>query len=135
MQHAADTGHSFRESDLSILDKDQNWRSRGIRESIFIRALNPSLNRRSDRNDRCSLPTTYDSILTASIKKPPPPTPHSASETKTFTGDRRPGRRRRPPVNPSETVAVAQTETLPKQHHHMTTRRMARASEGDPGTS
>ena len=45
MQHAADTGHSFRETDIKILDSDSNWRSRGIRESTYIRALNPSLNR------------------------------------------------------------------------------------------
>ena len=35
IQHAADTGHSFRETDLTILDSDSNWHSRGIRESIF----------------------------------------------------------------------------------------------------
>ena len=34
IQHAADTGHSLRESDLTILDKDSNWHSRGIRESV-----------------------------------------------------------------------------------------------------
>ena len=137
MQHAANTGHSFRESDLSILDKDDNWRSRGIRESIFIRALNPSLNRRSDRNDRYTLPATYDSILTATIKQPPPPTPHDHLEKRTFTGDRRPGRQRQPHSSQDESSAVptAEPATIPKQSHQMTTRRMARASEGDPGTS
>ena len=84
MQHAANTGHSFRESDLLILDKDSNWRSRGIREIVFIRALNPLLNRRSDRNHRYSLPSMYDSILTATIQQPPPPTPHNDSEQRTF---------------------------------------------------
>ena len=137
MHHAASTGHSFRESDLSILDKDPNWRSRGIRESIFIRALNPSLNRRSDRNDRYSLPTTYDSIITATIKKPPPPTPHDRSEKRTFTGDRRQGRQRQAQSNQEEisTMPVAEPATIPKQLHRMTTRRMTRALEGDPGTS
>ena len=48
MQHAAETGHSFRENDHVILDSDDNWRSRGIRESVYIRALNLSLNRRSE---------------------------------------------------------------------------------------
>ena len=63
MQHAAETGHSFREEDLIILDTDDNWRTRGMREGAFIRALNPSLNRRSDRTDRYTLPATFDSIL------------------------------------------------------------------------
>ena len=139
MQHAANTGHSFRESDLSILDKDSNWRSRGIRESIFIRAINPLLNRRSDRNDRYSLPSTYDSILTATIKKPPLPTPHDRSEQKTFTGDRRPGRQKNPRSNqeepPKTTAPEAEATTMPKQVHQMVTRRMTRASEADPGTS
>ena len=137
MQHAANTGHSFRESDLLILDKDSNWRSRGIRESVFIRALNPLLNRRSDRNDRYSLPSTYDSILTATIKQPPPPTPHNDSEQRTFTGDRRPGRQRNTRSSQDEppTIPVVELPTIPKQIHQMTTRRMTRASQGDPGTS
>ena len=137
MQHAANTGHSFRESDLSILDKDSNWRSRGIRDSVFIRALNPVLNRRSDRNDRYSLPSTYDLILNGKIKRPPPPTPHSDSEQRTFTGDRRPGRQRNSPSSQDEppTIPVVEPTTIPKQIHQMTTRRMTRASQGDLGTS
>ena len=136
MQHAADTGHSFRDSDLSILDKDSNWRSRGIRESVFIRALNPSLNRRSDRNDRYSLPATYDSILTATIRKPPPPIPHDHLEKRTFTGDRRPGRQRQSNSNQDRTATtISEAVTIPKQFHQMTTRRMARALEDDRGTS
>ena len=106
MQHAADTGHSFREEDSIILDTDDNWRSRGIRESVFIRALNPSLNRRSDRTDRYTLPAVYDSILKAAIKPPPPPPlPHQPGEKKFFTGDRRQGRQRR--VNENETIATS----------------------------
>ena len=140
MQHSADTGHSFREKDLKILDSDSNWRSRGIRESAYIRALNPSLNRRSDRNDRYTLPSTYDSILKSSIKPPPPPTPHSHEETKTFRGDRRPGRQREPAAIETTSPKVVSVSTPPPtaspiQLHHMTTRRRARASEGAAGTT
>ena len=140
MQHSADTGHSFRENDLKILDNDSNWRSRGIRESAYIRALNPSLNRRSDRNDRYTLPSTYDSILKSSIKPPPPPAPHGQNETKTFRGDRRPGRQRDPATtettSPKVVVSLASSpSTASPPQHHMTTRRRARASEGAAGTT
>ena len=133
MQHAADTGHSFRKTDVSVLDKDANWKSRGIRESIYIRALNPSLNRRSDRNDRYTLPSTYDSILKAAIKTPPTPAPHGKNERKTYTGDRLPGRQRLT----SENAAIGETNSQPIPHipHPMTTRRRARASEGAEGTT
>ena len=143
MQHAADTGHSFREQDMIILDSDDNWRSRGIRESIFIRALNPSLNRRSDRNDRYTLPATYDSIIKGTIKPPLNPLPHLPSERKTFTGDRRPGRQARVTETPAPTAAAAaapETTTtiaktiIPASGHHMVTRRMARISAGDGDT-
>ena len=137
MQHAVETGHSFREDDLVILDSDDNWRSRGIRESIYIRALNPSLNRRSERNDRFTLPATYDSIIKGTIKKPLAPLPHQASERKTFTGDRRPGRQRRTTetsltatTTTTTTTTTAKTVIAPSGHH-MLTRRMARASAGD----
>ena len=142
MQHAAETGHSFREEDLTVLDSDENWRSRGIRESVYIRALNPSLNRRSERNDRYTLPATYDSIIKGTIKPPPAPRPHQPSEKKTFTGDRRPGRQRRETEAPtattttttsSPTTTIAKT-VIPTSGHHMLTRRMARASAGDGDT-
>ena len=139
MQHAADTGHSFRETDVEILDTDANWRSRGIRESAYIRALDPSLNRRSDRNDRYTLPSTYDSILKSAVKNPSLPTPHGRNESKTFQGDRRPGRQRTitPTTQPAaaETAATTTTATDSQPRpHHMTTRRRALASVGAAGT-
>ena len=134
VQHAADTGHNFRETDLTILDTDSNWHSRGIRESIFIRALNPSLNRRSNRNDRYTLPPTYDSILKSAIKAPPDPNPHGRSEPKTFTGDRRPGRQPSTTEAPSP-VTITHTEGQSSQTHHMTTRQRARASQGAGDTT
>ena len=126
--------------DLIILDSDDNWRSRGIRESVYIRALNPSLNRRLDRNDRYTLPAT--SIIKAKIKTPPAPLPHQSSERRTFTGDRRPGRQRRTTETSSAAAAAATkrtsvTTTIPRSvptGHHMVTRRMARASAGDGDT-
>ena len=138
MNHAAETGHSFREKDLIVLDSDDNWKERGIRESIYIRALNPSLNR--ERNDRYSLPATYDSIIKDTIKPPPTPLPHQPSERKTYTGDRRHGRQRRemeitPAAATTTTTATTFAKTvIPPSGHHMLTRRMARASAGDGDT-
>ena len=132
VQHAADTGHSFRETNLTVLDNDSNWHSRGIRESIYIRALNPSLNRRSSRNDRY----TYDSILKSTIKAPPQPNPHGHNEPKTFTGDRRPGRQPSTTEAPSPvTITTTPTEGQSNQVHHMTTRQRARASQGAGDTT
>ena len=129
---------------MVILDSDDNWRSRGIRESIYIRALNPSLNRRSERNDRYTLPATYDSIIKGTIKPPLNPLPHLPSERKTFTGDRRPGRQARvtetPPAAAAAAAAATATTTttvktvIPASGHHMVTRRMARISAGDGDT-
>ena len=138
MQHAAELGHSFRENDLTILDRDDNWRSRGIRESIYIRALNPSLNRRSERNDRYTLPAAYDSILKGQIHCPPSPEPHQQGEPRTYTGDRKQGRPR------STQNSVTQEETAVKQithqqqplpSHNMVTRLKARATGGPPDTT
>ena len=36
--------------------------------------------------------------------------------------------------NPNQNAKTHTSETLPKQTHHMITRRMARALDGDPGT-
>ena len=71
MQHCDDTGHNFRQKDLTILDSDSNWKSRGVRESAYLRAINLLFNWRSDQNDRYTLPPIYDSILKAAIAPPP----------------------------------------------------------------
>ena len=121
---------------------------RGIRKvshrpcfgSAFIRAINPSLNRRSERNDRYNLPANYDSILKSEIKAPPPPHPHQPTERKFFTGDRRQGRQRRTIEDDSAATATTTTTTANPttansttqiSGHHMVTRRRARVSAGD----
>ena len=55
-----------------------------MRASAYIRAFNPSLNRRSDKANHYTMPATYDSILKAIIKPPPPPLPHQLTEKKDF---------------------------------------------------
>ena len=140
MKQAAETGHNFREDDLVILDTDDNWRTRGMRESAYIKALNPSLNRQSDKADRYTLPATYDSIRKAAIKAPPHPLPHQPTENKFFSGDRLQGRQRRVIENePTATIEIATNDPNPNNDnqatqassHHMVTRRRARVPAGD----
>ena len=40
MQHAADTGHSFRESDVKVLDTDSNWSSE--KAPTYVPSIHPS---------------------------------------------------------------------------------------------
>ena len=43
--HLKESGHSFKDSDLVILDKEENWFERGVREAIYERVEKPSLNK------------------------------------------------------------------------------------------
>ena len=91
MQHAADSQHHFRNSDIRILARDPDWHSRGIRESIYIRGLSPTLNRNDGRH---TLPNCYDTLIRQSIKKPESPQPHQPDEPRLNTSKRGPGRPR-----------------------------------------
>jgi hypothetical protein len=52
--------HYYSDRNITILDKDTNWLPRGIRESLQIRALNPSIN----ADQGCyKLPHCYDGII------------------------------------------------------------------------
>jgi hypothetical protein len=83
-QQAVETGHLFREQDITILDTDANWHARGIwpganwhaREAAYIRGLTPQLNRDSGRHP---LPHHFDAILKEQTKPPPQPDPIVAS--------------------------------------------------------
>jgi hypothetical protein len=52
--------HYFTPRDITILDKENNRHTRGIRESIQIRALNPTLN--ADQGPH-KLPHCYNNII------------------------------------------------------------------------
>ena len=43
--HLQESGHSFKDSDLVILDKEEHWFERGVREAIYERVEKPSLNK------------------------------------------------------------------------------------------
>ena len=49
--------HQVSLQNIKILDRDEDWQRRGIKESIYIRALKPDLNRDGGRHH---LPSVWD---------------------------------------------------------------------------
>ena len=93
MAHERENGHHFRRSDFSILSSgDQNWQERGVKEAIFIRALQPSINR---DQGRYHLSPVFDSLLQQHVKRPLPPPVHDPSIEPLL--DSAPCRQGRPP--------------------------------------
>ena len=133
MQHAADAQHHFRKDDIKILSRESGWHERGIRESIYIRALSPSLNRNEGRHD---LPHCYDTLIRNAIRTPEPPQPHQTSEPRLSNAKRAPGRPRvrpLPPEDQEKTLAKSLPSPSQTNNHGMTTRSRATRSEGDRG--
>ena len=121
MQHAADAHHHFLKEDIKILSRENNWHERGIKESLYIRGLSPSLNRNEGRHQ---LPHCYDTLIKGFVKKPETPETHSADEPLLSTAKRPPGR-------PRTNRAINETEPKTTEPHRMTTRsRRAREQEG-----
>ena len=104
LQHAREEGHHFRRQDVTVMDHEQDWVRRGIKEAIYIRALSPSINIDSGRH---TLSHHFDKVIKDKIVKPPAPAVHNAqTEEAINTAPRRQGRPRQAP---------ASQETLPKQ--------------------
>ena len=138
MQHAADASHHFRSTDVKVVSRGSGWHERGVRESIYIRAYSPTLNRNEGRH---TLPHCFDSIIKNSIKKPPPPQPHQVTEPLLNTKKRPPGRPRA--SEDSQQTAAKSIASQPEQtiaktivpSHNMVTRsRMTRVNgtQGPP---
>ena len=71
--HLKGKGHSFKDEDVHILDKEERWFERGVREAIHVSIENPSLNRGGGL--RHSLSASYQAVLSKAprqIKKPSP---------------------------------------------------------------
>ena len=60
-KHISDTGHRFDDKDVVILDREQRWFERGVREAIHERIENPSINKKGGL--RFSLSKTWDRPL------------------------------------------------------------------------
>ena len=55
-------GHHVDFDKVKVLDRDTRWFERGVKEAIYIRAAQPSLNKDGGRH---RLPRVYDPILTS----------------------------------------------------------------------
>jgi len=66
--HVESPGHSVSLDQVRILDSEQDWFVRGVKEAIYIRAHQPSLNR---DGGRFRLPAIYDSLLPDVIRRLP----------------------------------------------------------------
>ena len=111
MTHARENNHHFRRSDFSVLSSgDQNWHDRGVKEAIYIRALQPSINRDHGRH---LLPPNFDSLLQQHVKRPNAPLVHSANvEPLLSTAPRRQGR----PARQSQTQLQTQSQSHSQSH-------------------
>ena len=112
MQHARDQNHHFRKSDFEVIGVEDDWFRRGIKESIHIRALNPSINENPGRH---FLPPNYDLILEKNIKKPAAAAVHNSNEEILNTAPRRPGRPRKNDSTSSQTIPMEITPPQPQQ--------------------
>ena len=59
--HQKQTGHTFDDSEVRILDRETNWFQRGVKEACYVTSKNPSLNRGGGL--RYKLPPIYNTIL------------------------------------------------------------------------
>ena len=59
--HLKDSGHSFKTQDIVILDKEPRWHERGVREAVWERIEQPSLNKKGGL--RFQLSRAWDGAL------------------------------------------------------------------------
>ena len=134
MQHGADANHHFRASDIKILARESDWHNRGTRESIYICAISPSLNRNEGRHE---LPHCYDTLIRNAIKKPDHPITHTPDEPRLQTERRAPGRPRARPLTTEDQSQTAAKEMsspiVTASTHTMTTRSRTAHSNEDRG--
>jgi hypothetical protein len=64
IEHMHNQDHFYTPNSITILDREEDWHARGIKESIHIRALNPSLNADQGRH---KLPHCYNNIIQNTI--------------------------------------------------------------------
>ena len=59
-EHMEDKGHHPEKVKVTVVDKDDRWFERGVKEAVYIRARSPSLNRDQGRH---TLPPIYNSLI------------------------------------------------------------------------
>ena len=127
---------AIHKNDFQIMAIDDDWFGRGVRESVFIRALNPSIN---DHPGRHYLPHVYDDLVKAQVKEPPSPAVHDlATENILSTAPRKPGRPKKNNSNNSQTIPKQVSSEVPRLQpqpsHSMLTRRRALAQDATGDT-
>ena len=87
--HVDHPQHSVKFENIEVLTTEPRWFERGVKEAIYIRALNPSLNR---DGWRYNLPPVWDNIIKKEVKADRPrrgglaiTIPHSISDNITGT--------------------------------------------------
>ena len=61
--HLKETTHSFEDENVHILDREERWFERGVREAIYVKVEKPSLNRGGGL--RHHLSPTYNAVLSS----------------------------------------------------------------------
>ena len=61
--HLKDTGHSFEDSNVHVLAREERWFERGVKEAIYTKLEKPSLNRGGGL--RHNLSATYNAVLSS----------------------------------------------------------------------
>ena len=118
LQHARENGHHFRKEDVTILDHEQDWVRRGIKEAIYIRALAPSINIDPGRH---TMSSHFDKIIKSNTKAPPSPAPHDPQQESIInTAPRRQGR-------PRKQMATTTTSQPPPEQRHQQQSQTAQA--------
>ena len=64
--HIESPGHYIDLEKVKILDREARWFERGVKEAIYIRAYQPTLNK---DGGRYKLPNSYDPVLTSLTSK------------------------------------------------------------------
>ena len=59
--HLKASNHTFEDGEVKILSKEKRWFERGVKEAIFVKKENPSLNRNGGL--RYYLPKCYNQII------------------------------------------------------------------------
>ena len=59
--HLQTSGHSFRDDNVEIICREHSWFERGVKEAIYVKSRNPSLNKHG--GVRHLLSSAWDEIL------------------------------------------------------------------------
>ena len=84
-EHAATSNHIIDWDNVKVIEQETDWRLRGIKEAIHIRANPSSLNR--PQGERHDLPNVWDSLLSQhEVPQRRPPRDHGRRGQRGTTG-------------------------------------------------